>query len=351
MGKRKLLVFLFLLSVAAGFAVARIETTLTHTLNQINRDTDSVFKEVDLGGIPVKYDKDIINLLLIGDDYRKEKGYTANGLPDVLMIATIDTKHNTLKVASLMRDMLVDMTEEGVKNRINHSLQYGDRTLKNLYKTIAKNFHIRLDGYLKVNFKAFSKVVNAVGGVKVELTQSEADYLNTTNYIRPKKYRNVKAGKQTLNGAQALGYCRIRKGNTVTVNGLRDDYGRTWRQRTVLNAVFDKVKGMSVTEWIDIANKVFKCIKTDLDNSSIMKYMKNVIQMGTLEVHQLQIPYNGYFYSNSDAQYTSLYPQYALVPTNGVSNTYDISKNEEILKKFIFQYNGKKEFRTASIAY
>ena len=109
-------------------------------------------------------------------------------------------------------------------------------------------------------------------------------------------------GKQTLNGAQALGYCRIRKirqnqtgtgtklpiiGAAVvslqrylqlmdfrcpqryTVNGLRDDYGRTWRQRTVINAVFEKVKSLPRTEWLGIANKL-------LDKSIVATIMVSV---------------------------------------------------------------------------
>ncbi|MCD7824494.1 MAG: LCP family protein [Clostridiaceae bacterium] len=344
MWKKIVLGVLILLSAGVGFGMAKVQSTLNHTLNQVTRDTDSILKDVDLSGIDVESDDEIINLLLVGDDYRKEDNYTASGLPDVMMIATIDKKHNTLKLTSLMRDMLVDMTTDGEVNRLNHSFSYGEGGVKNLYKTIAQNFNIKLDGYLKVNFNAFVKVINAVGGVEVELTQSEADYLNTTNYIKPKKYRTVKVGKQTLNGAQALGYCRIRKGGTVTVNGLTDDYGRTWRQRTVLSALFDKVKGMSSSEWIDIANKVFKSISTDLDNDTIMSYMKDVISMGTLQVHQLQIPYEGYYFSNSDEAYTSLYPKYSLVPTNGTTSEYDVSENARILKKFILKYDGQDEF-------
>ena len=74
---------------------------------------------------------------------------------------------------------------------------------------------------MEIGFSAFTKIVDKVGGVEVELTESEANYLNSTNYIRSKKSRNVKVGKQTLNGAQALGYCRIRKGGVTTINGLR----------------------------------------------------------------------------------------------------------------------------------
>ena len=112
-----------------------------------------------------------------------------------------------------------------------------------LYKTIATNFNIELDGYVEVGFAAFTKIIDKVGGIELELTESEASYLNSTNYIRNKKSRNVKVGKQTLNGAQALGYCRIRKGGVTTINGLRDDYGRTWRPaHGRSDAVFNKIK-------------------------------------------------------------------------------------------------------------
>ncbi len=77
------------------------------------------------------------------------------------------------------------------------------------YQTIAKNFGIKIDKYCVVDFDTFEKVINEVGGIEIDLEEKEAQYLNTTNYIS-KKYRNVKAGKHTLNGNQALGYSRIR---------------------------------------------------------------------------------------------------------------------------------------------
>lgn len=74
-----------------------------------------------------------------------------------------------------------------------------------------------------------------------------------------------------MNGAQALGYCRIRKGGVTTINGLRDDYGRTWRQRTTINAVFNKIKKLPMTDWLDIANVVLKKVTTDLTNEQITR--------------------------------------------------------------------------------
>lgn len=339
MWKKVILGILVIISAAAGFGVAKVESTMNYTLNQVKRNAESALNKVDLSGIHVESDDDIVNILLIGDDYRKEKGYTADGLTDVMMIATMDKKHNTLKLTSLMRDTLVEVTGSEELNKLNSAKSHGG--VKNLYKTIAKNFNVKLDGYAKVDFKAFKKVVDAVGGVEVELTESEAEYLNTTNYIRKKKYRNVKVGKQTLNGEQALGYCRIRYKGT-TVNGLRDDYGRTWRQRTVISAAFDKMKALPLNDWIALANKVLSSVETDLENGDILAYIKDVVMMGTTDIYQLQIPRNGYFREGKKEEF----PQAGscLVPTNGTDSTFNISENAKILRQFVFKYDGKGEF-------
>lgn len=233
----------------------------------------------------------------MGNDYRKENGYSAAGLTDTMLIATLDMKHGTLKLTTLMRDMLVEIPDHG-SNKLNSANSFGGIEL--LYKTIAQNFNIQLDGYVEVSFDAFKTIVNDVGGAEIELTESEAAYLNATNYIRPAKYRNVKAGKHTLNGAQALGYCRIRKYakgiQPVTPTGQIDDYGRTWRQRNAITSIFNKVKKMPMSKWLDIAKDVLKKnVKTDLTNKQIINYIKDVVMMGTTTIHQLQIPVNPYF--------------------------------------------------------
>lgn len=347
MWKKIIMGILVILSAAAGFAVAKVESTMQHTLNQVKRDKDSALDKVDLSGIKIESDDDIVNILLIGNDYREEKLYTASGLTDVMMIGTMDKKHNTLKLTTLMRDTLVDVTEKDELRKLNSAYDFGG--VKNLYKTIAKNFNIKLDGYVMVGFDAFEKIVNAVGGVEVELTDTEARYLNMTNYIRKHKNRRVKVGKQILNGDQALAYCRIRKGKDKigepvrTVNGMVDDYGRTWRQRTVVSAVFDEMKSLPMQDWITIANKVLPSVETDLDNKRILGYISDVIMMGTTEVHQLQIPRNGFFREGRQEEFPTSEGD-PLVPTNGVSTEFDTSENAKILHKFVFQYNGKKEF-------
>ena len=153
-------------------------------------------------------------------------------------------------------------------------------------------------------------------------------------------HRNVKVGKQTLNGAQALGYCRIRKKGT-TVNGLRDDYGRTWRQRTVIKAVFDKVKTFPMTEWLGIANKLLGNIKTDLTNEKIISYVTDGLRLGTTEIHQLQVPLEGYYRSSSPGEFSV---GDCLVMTDGINSSLSATANAEALNNFIFKYNGKQPF-------
>ena len=343
-----ILVFL-IASGTAGFFVAKARVKLDQTLNHVERDYNSKLSAVDLSGIKVKSDNDIVNILLLGNDRRDEKYYSnSRGLTDVIMVATMDRKHGVLKLSSIMRDLRVYIPEAGGYGKINAAANY-EGGVKSLYKTLAQNFNIKLDGYVQVDFDAFKAVVDGLGGVEVELTDTEMRYLSITNYIKKKKYRKgLKTGKQVFNGEQALGYCRIRKGKdmigepVVTVNGLIDDYGRTWRQRTVIKGVFNKIKKFSMSKWVDLANEVLgEYVKTDLTNDDIFDYMKDAIWMGTLEISQLQIPLNGYFRSSYDGEFSC---GDSLVLTNGTTSDRSQSSNAEALSKFIFEYDGKEPF-------
>ena len=342
-----LMLVLLVISCTAGFFVAKARVALDQTLNHVTRDYGSKLSSVDLSGIKVKSDDNIVNILLIGNDKREEKYYTnQRGLRDVIMIATMDRKHGMLKLTSLMRDLRVFVPAADGYEKFNAATNH-EGEVKSLYKTIAHNFNIKLDGYVEVDFDAFKEVVNALGGVEVNLTDTEVRYLSITNYIQKKKNRQgLVTGKQVLNGDQALGYCRTRKGfdmigePVVTASGLIDDYGRTWRQRAVLNSAFEKLKTKSLTTWYDIASKVMPYITTDLDNNQIFEYMKSVATMGTTDIYQLQIPHNPYFRESERGEFDDSY----LIPTDGVSGEQNIEKNKDVLNQFIFEYDGKEEF-------
>lgn len=340
-GKKKvagkiLLVLGIILSMGVGSAAATAQYFTSGTIQMLNFDNENALDQVDISKYDTVSDSDIINILVVGTDKNpdEQNEKDASRRSDSMMIATLDMKHKKLKVTSLMRDMYVPIPNHG-SQKLNSAYALGGIRL--LYETLADNFGIKADGYAEVNFDAFVEVINAVGGVEATLTESEAVNLNDTNYIKRRKYRNVKVGKQILNGYQALGYCRIRHGKmkngkypaVLTASGKGDDYGRTERQRLVMQALLKKVKAMSLTEWMEIAKIILPNVKTDLKENDIYSYMLAVVQMGTTELKQFSLP--------TDDGYSSqvINGQQCLVP--------DLVKNKTAYRDFVYEEKGKKK--------
>jgi len=263
-----------------------------------------------------RHEEGVYNILLLGEEAIGSGN--ARGRTDLIIIATLNKNQKSIKLTSLMRDMLVQIP--GYKdNKLNSAYEKGGIDL--LYETIALNFNIRLDGCVLVNFENFEKIVDYLGGLEITLTKSEAKYLNSTNYISNPKYRNVVPGKQLMNGNQVLGYARIRKRAAIT--GNNNDYGRTDRHRIILNAIFDKYKTKSEMELVSIMFKVLPLVKTDIDSKTFEKLISTFIQMGTMEIEQLRIPADGTFTDNVKVRGMDV-----LIP--------DLDKNIKILHEFIF---------------
>ena len=327
---RVFLVFGIMLSGVAGVMAATIVHRGDKALGMINYDTSGGLEQVDLSKYELSADTQIVNVLLVGADKDPEeqdvKG--AERRSDSMMIATLDIKHNKLKLTSLMRDMYVSVPGYG-NQKLNAAYSFGGIQL--LYETIAENFGIRMDGYAEVNFDAFVNVIDLLGGIEVNLTKSESDNLNTTNYIKRKKYRNTVVGKQIFNGYQALGYCRIRHGKknangrypgVYTASGKGDDYGRVERQRLTIQAILNKVKRMSPTELLDLAADVLPNVTTDIMKDDILSYAMTVFKMGTTKLNQFALPVDGSFSNQT-------------VGGQQVLMT-DLTQNKAALKKFIF---------------
>lgn len=327
---RVFFVVAILLSMTAGSAFAYVKHTSDSMLGLMNYDEEGTVSKMDLSKYKLDSDTEVVNVLLVGADKNNdEQDKNVERRSDSMMIATIDVKHNKLKITSLMRDMYVEIPGYG-KNKLNAAYSYGG--IKLLYKTLAQNFSLKLDGYVEVNFDAFVNVIDELGGIEVTLTESEAKNLRQTNYIKRRKYRSVKVGKQIFNGYQALGYCRIRHGKkqpdghypgVYTASGKGDDYGRTERQRLTIQAVLKKVKQLSAEELLKLAEVILPNVKTDLSKEEIYSYVMTVFRMGTTELHQFSLPIEG-GYTNQD-----IGGQLCLVP--------DISSNKAALKKFIFK--------------
>lgn len=219
-------------------------------------------------------DKKIINILLIGQDRRKGQPRARS---DGMMIATINKKNDTIQITSLMRDLYVQIPGYS-DNRINAAYAFGGMEL--LSATIDKNFQVHIDGIIEVDFTGFQEVINKLGGIDIELSEEEANHLTGMGYD------NMTRGFVFMDGSLALSYSRIRcVGNS--------DFDRTERQRRVMTAVFDKIKGLGLSEILGLIDIIFPLVTTDLSNGQIISYATSVAFMGVEEVGTYCIPVKG----------------------------------------------------------
>jgi len=334
--KKKLIlacgIFGFLVFIGAGVLLG-----VNYLLDKVNieKESEVVFKPSDLSdeekkNLPSptvktydeKVEKQVINILLIGVEAMKDN----IGRSDSMMIATINQADKSLKLTSIMRDSYVKIP--GYKdNKLNAAYNNGGGVL--LSQTIEQNFDVKLDGYVKVDYEAFEDVIDKLGGVSLDISESEASYLNTTNYISNPANRNLRVGVQMLNGNQALGYCRVRYRKTP--EGEHDDFGRTLRQRKVLGAIFEKYKSTNIVNAISIATDMLEYVKTNLSKREMLSYLATAVGLGTTELQTLRIPVdNGYYGSK---EYCGSLKSSVLV--------IDFEKNNKILKDFIYAGTGE----------
>ncbi|NLJ95836.1 MAG: hypothetical protein GX321_01670 [Clostridiales bacterium] len=227
----------------------------------------------------------VSNYLILGIEEIKNAKNT-----DTMMIASINTKDNSIKLTSLLRDTYIE-SDNCNPNKLNAFYSLGGAG--GLVELIEEKYRIDIDGYASINFESFEKIIDYLGGISIELGVAEAEYLNTTNYISNPKYRNVKPGWNLLNGNQALGYCRIRM--VETLGGATDDYGRTLRQRRVLSAIFNKYKSKNIFSLISISKNVLGYVKTNVTQSQIEKALEDIVENKISKMDTMRVPCNGLY--------------------------------------------------------
>lgn len=210
---------------------------------------------------------DVVNVLLVGQDRREGEKRQRS---DVMLLCTFNPKKNTITLTSFLRDTYAFVPGYGYK-KLNAAYAYGGFSLLN--ETFAVNFGVHVDANVEVDFFGFVKIIDLLGGVDIELTQKEADYMNENmgfEYNQDEKW-DLKAGKNHLNGDQALAYSRIRK--------IDSDFGRTQRQRTVLMALLQAYKNKPLTEMLALVDDVLPMVTTNLTNQEILSYVVDFFPM------------------------------------------------------------------------
>ena len=208
------------------------------------------------------------NILLLGVDSRANS--YENALSDSIMVVSINQDTKKVKIASVYRDSYLKI---GTKyDKVTHAYASGGPKLS--LSTINTNLDLALTEYVSLNFNVVVDVVNAVGGVEIDITSDEVKYINPyineLNDITGHNSANItKAGTYTLDGVQAVAYSRIR----YTAGG---DWKRTERQRTVLDKAFAKVKKMNIGQLNSLADMVLSEISTNIPATQILGLLSKV---------------------------------------------------------------------------
>ncbi len=213
------------------------------------------------------------NILLIGADRR---GQGENGRSDSMIMVSLN--HNTGKIhlTSFMRAMYVCIprSDGNVWSMLNAAYSWGGPNL--LIDTIELNFRVKIDKYVVVDFAAFEKAIDLLGGVELTLSEDEANHTMWNSGIP------TEPGTQILNGKQTRGYCQIRY--------IDNDFVRTARQRKVIEILLQKAKNMDLSTMLAIADEVLPMVNTNLSNSEILVYITRAIPMLKNPVTQRMLP-------------------------------------------------------------
>lgn len=268
----------------------------------VQQDSNEEYEEID----------GISNILLIGSDARNLK---ENSRADAILILTIDNVHKKLKLTSVMRDSFVYIPGHG-EQKINHSFAIGGVDL--LMKTLEENFKIRLHDYAIINFNGFQQLVDSIGGLELDVSESEMKEMNKfIPEVNPDDPHLLKkSGFQHLDGQQVLSYARIRK----IGNG---DFDRTQRQREVISAIIDKLKDTNILKYPLVASDLFSYVKTNIDMKQILNYAYTAYKINNFTPEQILIPVPELTESH-------------VLKNKGWVLLMDIEQNAKILHDFIF---------------
>lgn len=253
---------------------------------EIDTLEEQIRKNMEENSIPIRSDKDVFNILLIGSDTRTSG---KSGRSDAMIVVSVNKKTRKIVATSLLRDIYLQIP--GVSNnRINAAFAYGGADL--LTETIKNNLKIDIDRYVSIDFYAFVEVVDIVGGVTVEITDRDIPIMNKyihelNKLLEREEEKDIihVSGTLDANGVQALAYIRNRY--------IGMDFARTTKQREVLEKLFNKVKDSNLIELNKILNTVLPEVTTNLTEGELFSLILNIPSYSKYDLQQWSVPAEG----------------------------------------------------------
>lgn len=275
-----------------GAGAFYVNHLLDSTINQMVT-TESVTKEevgVAEEVIQKEEETKVINIAVFGLD---QNGNGSDGRSDAMKVLSLDTKNNVAKVTSFQRDTLIYIPGEIQDfDKLNHPYAYGGAKLA--MQTLNYNFDLDLTRYVSFNFDAIEKIVDAVGGVEIEVQSKEISSIPGV----------TTSGLQHLSGSQALSYMRIRYADS--------DYVRMERQTNVMKAIFAQLKSVSYTQLLNLLNECLPYVETNLTKDEIISLGLDALKVDLTNINQYQVPSQGYADINHSVSYKGYSPLYVM---------------------------------------
>ena len=292
-----------------------------------------------------KFDEGVKNFLLIGVDSRtKELPKDGKALSDVIMVMSIDSKKGTMKLMSIARDSYAYVPGfESKPRKINAAMSLGGPDT--LMATVMDTLQIDIDGYAYINFYNMIDVIDAVGGVTVNVTSDELTHqaglndnlasINKGEGLPADKDRVTQTGDVVLNGRQAVAYARIRH--------VDNDYYRSARQVEVLNSLMSSFMKLSKLDKANCLGTIIESelIKTNISEKDITKYALEIVpSLDNPEIQYLSLPLQ-HLEGLNDAQFTG-----SFFNGGNFGNEWSIRNNWNATIPYVqdYFYGERKEF-------
>ena len=220
-------------------------------------------------------DDEVYNVLLVGTDSRDPN--SDMGRSDSMMLVSFNKKENKSTVVSFLRDSLVDIDGYG-KSRLGHTYAYGEVGLT--INTINKTYDLDIQNYITINFENLVGIIDEIGGVKVYISEEEAEY------YRQNGMPDIQSGDVILTGSQALAHARNRT--------LGSDFERTRRQRSVMYGIYRKVmEDKDPSSILSLINYCMNQVETNMSVTEIYDMAKDVLAVDNLKMQQASLPQDG----------------------------------------------------------
>ena len=312
--KKILKVLLILLLIAAAYTFYNVK------LANLNRDLSgraSLYNISD-NAAQMAGKHRIVNVAIFGVDGRED---VEGNRSDSIMIASADFEHGAVKVTSLMRDSYVYINDDYGYDKLNAAYSLGGPELA--LKTINQNFDTPITDYVTIDFTSMVEMVNAVGGVTIDITSEDELYwvnqylMDVNDKVKTNSPNVPGTGPQLLDGSQALAYCRVR----YVGNG---DFDRTQRQRAVFEQVLSKALKLNPIAQYNLMMKVMPYVETSLSTTELIKYASNAMFMSGHEIKQMQMPTDGLVDTGTLDGISYVFP-------------YTLSENIEAWYRFVYE--------------